>query len=440
MKIRTLITVLFVALAMNSFAQDESACRANSSIAREAVKVGNFKDAYKPWRAVLDECPLLRFYTFTDGFKILKGFLDENQDRKSESYVKYFNELMEVHDLRMKYTPQFIEKGVKVASVEEALGIKAIDYIAYTPNIDVNLVYGWLKESVTAIKGESAAAVLHYFVEMSMNKLKADNAHSEQFIQDFLDASQYADMAIEGATKDNVKNVYKGVKENLVALFVNSGAADCESLQNIYGPKVEENKANLAYLKKVVEVMKIMKCTEQEAYFKASYYAYQIEPTADAASGCAFMAYKKGDIDAAVKFFDEALELEQNPTARAEKAYATAVMLANSKRLSQARNYARKAISFNGNYGAPYILIATLYGSNPNWSDETALNKCTYFVVLDLLQKAKSVDPSVTEEANKLIGTYSKYVPEANDLFMLGYTAGDRITVGGWIGETTTIR
>jgi hypothetical protein len=25
-------------------------------------------------------------------------------------------------------------------------------------------------------------------------------------------------------------------------------------------------------------------------------------------------------------------------------------------------------------------------------------------------------------------------------LFMLGYKQGDRITVGGWIGESTTIR
>ena len=41
-----------------------------------------------------------------------------------------------------------------------------------------------------------------------------------------------------------------GYKDNLVALFVNSGTADCESLQGIYGPKVESNQTDLAYLKK----------------------------------------------------------------------------------------------------------------------------------------------------------------------------------------------
>ena len=62
----------------------------------------------------------------------------------------------------------------------------------------------------------------------------------------------------------------------------------------------------------------------------------------------------------------------------------------------------------DGNNGKPYILIANMYASKPNWSDEAALNKCVLiFAVIDKLQKAKSVDPSVAEEANKLIGTYA---------------------------------
>ena len=81
-----------------------------------------------------------------------------------------------------------------------------------------------------------------------------------------------------------------------------------------------------------------------------------------------------------------------------------------------------------------------MYGSSPNWSDEAALNKCTYFLVIDKLQKAKAVDPSVAEKANELISTYARHTPQAKDLFMLGYKAGDRVTIGGWIGESTTIR
>ena len=81
-----------------------------------------------------------------------------------------------------------------------------------------------------------------------------------------------------------------------------------------------------------------------------------------------------------------------------------------------------------------------MYAASPNWSDEGALNKCTYFAVIDKLQRAKSVDPSVAEEANKLISTYSRHTPKDEDLFFLGLKKGSTVQIGGWIGETTTIR
>ena len=95
----------------------------------------------------------------------------------------------------------------------------------------------------------------------------------------------------------------------MVLLIVNL----CKS---IYGPKVEANQTDSAYLKKAIAVMKMMKCTESEAYFQASYYMYKINPTADAATGCGYMAYKKGDFDTAIKYFDEALSLESDSEKR----------------------------------------------------------------------------------------------------------------------------
>lgn len=440
MKIKTLVAVLLLSGGVTSaFAQND--CNANSSISHEAVRAKNYKDAYAPCMAVLKECPTLRYYTFTDAQKILVGFLNEIKDRNSADYQKYFNELMDVYDLRIKYIPEFVNKGMKgVPSTADALGAKAVDYLQYAPKPDMEQAYKWLKESVEAEKAGSKGAVLHYFLDISMQKVKADNNHTDQFFQDYINASKYADDAIAAESNEAKKQNLQAIKDNLVAMFINSGVADCESLQNIYGPKIEENKADSAFLKKAISILKMMKCTESPAYFAASDYMYRINPTADAAVGVAYMYYKKNDFDNAVKYFDEALNMETDNNKKAEMAYVTAAALWQAKKLSQARTYAQKAISFNENYGEPYILLAQMYGSNPNWSDEPALNRCTYFVVIDKLQRAKAVDPSVTDKVNELIGTYARHTPQAKDLFMLGYKAGDRITIGGWIGETTTIR
>ena len=439
MKIKTLVAVLLLSGGVTSVLAQED-CNKNSSISHEAVRASNFKDAYLPWKEVLKDCPTLRYYTFSDGISILRSFLSDIKDRNSADYKKYFDELMEVYDLRAQYIPEFAAKGMKVPTVEAALGTKALDYMSWAPNPDVNQAYAWLKESVDAEKGNSAGAVLHYFLEMSLNKLKIDPNHKEQFIQDYLTDSEYADAAIAAEDDAKKKAALQQVKDNLVAMFINSGTADCESLQEIYGPKIESNQTDSAYLKKAISILKMMKCTESEAYFQASYYMYKINPTADAATGCGYMAYKKGDFDTAIKYFDEALSLESDSEKKAQLCYIVAASLFNSKKLSQARSYLQKAIGFKENFGDAYILLAQLYASSPNWNDESALNKCTYFVVIDKLQRAKAVDPSVADKANELISTYARYTPKAEDLFMLGIKAGDRVTIGGWIGESTTVR
>ena len=211
-------------------------------------------------------------------------------------------------------------------------------------------------------------------------------------------------------------------------------------MQSIYGPKVAQNKSNLDYLKQVISVMEILKCTNEEAYFQASEAAHAIEPTAATALGCGYMYYKKGDINKSVSYFDEAIELEQDPMEKAENCYKAAIAIMSQKMYGKARQYANKALSYNPNMGKAYILIAQMYAASPNWGDEAALNKCTYFAAIDKLQRAKSADPSVSEEAQKLINTYAGHTPKDEDLFFLGLKKGNSVTIGGWIGETTTIR
>ena len=412
---------------------DSINCLKNLSIYSEYVKTGNFKDAYLPWKAAFDEFPLAQLKTYTNGVKIVKWFLENEKD--PAKYNTYFDELMKVYDQRIQYFPTY--QNTPAASV---LGMKAVDYMQYSKNPDINQAYSWLSESVNKMKENSEFYILQTFMDVSAQKFKNDEAHREQFIQDYLDASKYTEEAIKIATKEKDKNNYKVVKENLDAFFINSGAANCDMLQSIYGDKVEQNKTNLEYLKNVVSVMKMLKCTEQEAYFNASLYAHQISPTAETAVGCAYMSYKKGDMDAAVKFFDQAIQLAEDNVKKAENAYNAAVVLFSIKSYSKARQYAQKAIEYNGNYGAPYILIAQMYASSPNWSDESALNRCTYFLAIDKLQRAKNVDPSSAEEAQKLINTYSAHTPKAEDLFFLNLKKGDSVTIGGWIGESTVIR
>ena len=419
--------------------QDSLNCLQNISIYTEYVKTNNFQDAYQPWKAVFTEAPLAQMTTYVNGAKILRALIAGEKDGAKQK--QYFEELLKVHDQRIQYLDGLNSLVKNKTSKGDIMAAKAHDFYSFMAlNPDINAIYAIFKEAIELEKQNLPYYVMQEFADISSQKIKSDAAHKEQFIQDYITIAGYANDAYKGATKEKAKEQYKMAKDNIDAHFINSGVATCENLQEIYAPKVEENKDNLDYLKSVITVMQKLGCKDSEAYFAASEYAHAVEPTAATAFGCGAMYYKKGDIKKSLEYFDNAIELEQDPLQKADYCYTAAQVLFSDKQLSKAKQYARKSIENNGEKGAPYILIAQMYATSPNWSDEAALNKCTYFAVIDKLQKAKSVDPSVTEQANELIKTYSRYTPKDEDLFFIGIKKGDAVTIGGWIGETTTVR
>ena len=229
-------------------------------------------------------------------------------------------------------------------------------------------------------------------------------------------------------------------KSNIDAYFINSGAASCEDLSNIYAPTLEANKDNIEYLNKVISVMSMLKCTNEDTYLTASEYALAIEPTAKAAMGCGYRYYKKGETEKALELFDQAIELEASITTKAELCYKVGLIYYSLHNYGKARSYANKALEYNAKYGQPHILIAQCYGASNKWCEDDVLNACTYYLCLDRLDRAKAVDPSSKREADKLIAIYSKHTPKVEDLFMRGYEAGRSVKIGGWINETTKIR
>ena len=417
--------------------QDSINCLQNISIYTEYVKTNNFQDAYTPWKAVFDETPWAQVGTYTNGAKILRALIAAEKDGAKQK--EYFNLLMKVHDQRIQYLDKLNTLSRTKSAMGDIMGTKAHDYLSMGGQ-DMNAAYEMFAEAVASEKHNLPYYVLMEFVDVSARKTKIDAAHKEQLVQDYIAASGYANEALKAAKKESAKKNYQTAKDNIDAYFINSGVATCDNLQEIYAPKVEENKGNIEYLKSVITVMQKLGCKESEAYFAASEYAHAIEPTAATAFGCGAMYYKKGDIDKSMQYFDNAIELEQDPIQKADYCYTAAQILFGNKQLSKAKQDDRKAIEATGAFGKPYILIAQMYASSPNWSDESALNKCTFFAAIDKLQKAKSVDPSCAEEADKLIRSYAAYTPKDEDLFFIGLKKGNAVTIGGWIGETTTIR
>ena len=444
--------------------EDSTRCIQSISIMNTNVKNKDYKVAYDAWKVLFDEFPVARVDTYTNGIKILNDFIAKEADpAKKEEYIDM---LMAVYDQQIKYLEQLQAITKTKLSEGQILGRKAIDLIKYRKDTPAEEVYDMLAKSVAIEQGQSEYVVTELFMKYSGLKYKNDKNHGEQIIEDYLNASVYIvdvldkyhdniekclqKYAEEGDPKDSINagkygkmiDASRVAKSNIDAYFINSGAASCEDLDRIYAPLIEENKGNIEYLNKVITVMAMLRCTNQDAYLAASEYAFEIDPnpTSKAAMGCGYRYFKKGEIDKAMEYFDRAIELEASVTNKSELCYKVADIYYNLNKYGKARSYAQKALALNSKYGAPHIIIAQCYAATSSWSDDNTLNNCTYYLCIDRLERAKSVDPSIKREADKLIASYKKYTPSNEELFMKGYKVGEKVTIGGWINETTTIR
>ena len=444
--------------------EDSTRCRINISNMNANMKTKDYKVAYDAWKVLFDEFPVARVDTYTNGIKILNDFIAKEADpAKKEEYIDM---LMSVYDQQIKYLDLLQEITKTKLSEGQILGRKAIDLLKYRKDAPVEEVYDILAKSVALEQGKSEYVVTELFMKYSGLKYKNDQSHGEQIIEDYLNASVYIvdvldkyhdniekclqKYAEEGDPKDSINagkyskmiDASRVAKSNIDAYFINSGAASCEDLDRIYAPLIEENKENIEYLNKVITVMAMLRCTNQDAYLAASEYAFEIDPnpTSKAAMGCGYRYFKKGEIEKAMEYFDRAIELEASVTNKSELCYKVADIYYNLNKYGKARSYAQKALSLNSKYGAPHIVIAQCYAASATWSEDNTLNNCTYYLCIDRLERAKSVDPSIKREADKLIATYKKYTPSNEELFMKGYKVGEKVTIGGWINETTTIR
>ena len=422
-------------------------CVMNVSLFHEAVKNKMYADAYEPWWDVYTNCPNANKSIYSDGTKIVEALYQATSDKAEKERLAKL--AIEMQNKRMKYfgnDPKYPKAYI--------LGEKGLAYLDYYGESKYKEARECLRKSAEGMGSKSKMAVLKSLMDVSYALYKADPDNTaEQLIGDYeLASGLLADQAADPNNKNaELASKQKDYVDNIFAI---SGAADCKKLDELYWDDVEDNKNNLDVLQKIVKLYKRVRCTESDVYFAACEAAHKLQPTDESAAGCASMAARKGDYDAAVKYYDQAIQLatvEEEFEDVADYQYNAAVYcFANLKRYPETRKYAQASINtltklgMTKGQGRCYIIIGMAYAAtrlHGNDPKGTILNKTVYWAAVDKFVKAKQIDPSVEAAANDYISTYVKYFPTKEERFDLpNEFSGNTYYVGGWIGETTTIR
>ena len=477
---RIAILAVIFGMALSVSAQEVVESKYGADSANCVTKLSVYREYYKQWEAakfapetvngemitawreVFLTCPRASQYTYTNGEKILDYLIRQNPKDK-DAYIDTLAMLM---DSRALYFPTDPKTGAsQVANIKGRKGM-----LIYTYNKDrYEEAYNVLKEAValdpSQLQGAYVDAYFKATIDMVNNgkeeKMTIINVYQElsevlddnikvlaeketQLVEARANAEETGDNdAVAGFDKQIEKNeksinINKGVKNNVDNLF--QPYASCDDLIKVFTAKMAETPDDVVLLKRITTILDKKDCTDSKLFLDASRKLYELEPSPEAAYNIGVKLFKDGKNGEAAKYFEQATSASNNDRvyrAYRNLAYCYLNMGANGK----CRDAARRAAQVDPTAGEPYIIIGLAYAASASsFSDSPFKGKEVYWVAVDKFARAASIDPSVASRANGNIASYRQHFPTAEDIFFNDYAEGQSYTVGGWIGETTTIR
>jgi tetratricopeptide (TPR) repeat protein len=409
---------------------DPDKCMIMLSTYNEFVNQQNYKDAMPAWRWCFKNCPAATRNIYIHGTTIVEYFIEQQtEDAAREAYI---DTLMMVFDNRIKHYNQ------------EALvlGRKGISMLKYR-NEQVKEANEVLRRSFELGRESSEYFVLQYLMQTTAILYSNELTTQEDVVNTYSDLSDVINTQIDNEANESKRARLEETAKNIEEIFVNTGAADCATVIRLFGPKFEANPEDISLALKILALLdrgQTDDCKLSDLYMKCAIAAYNAEKTSTSAHSIAQSYFKRGDATNAEKFYEEAISLEENSLKKADMYYELALLYYSNKNYVKSRQFARNALVNNPNYGKAYILIGRLYAAGGSCGETVVEKKSLNCLIVDQFIKAKNVDPSVSSEANELIYRYSAAFPTGDELFWENYKAGQTITIGCWIGETTTLR
>lgn len=412
------------------YGADPQECNTNLALMLQANKGKRMDEAYKYWNILFHFYPRSSKSIYSIGANIVEEKYKKTHD------TKWIDTLMILYDQRIKY--KFFGKNGKYPK-GYILGRKATDLLKYNKD-DVAEAYPIFQKSIDLQGEKSECAVVLSYMQATQGMFVKGNIDAAEVVDNYTKLNALLE---KRKAKEPNNKIVKQALAGVNSIFLKGDASTCEQLVPAFKKRFEKNRTNIDELEKIARMLSMKDCTDSDLFSDVAVEIDKLKPSSLSKYALSMRFARDKDYEKASDYMNQAIQLETEDTLKARNYYKLAMFANEMKKRPLAKKYALKAIEFKKNYGAPYILIATMYASSgctTLTSPEGTLGNVAYWAAVDKLVQAKSIDPSVAAAANKLIGRYSGGYPNAEQAFMIGVTKGKTVRVGCWINETTKAR
>ena len=400
-----------------------------SNFLKENLEAKDYAAATANFQQLIQNCPGASVQTFSRGTTLYKNRI--NRARNLEEKRRLVDSLILIHDMRIEYFGNDAKYGR-----DYILDLKARDVNKYC-STDRELLRKTLKEAVqSAVEANTVKLdiVTLYFKAICDDYRTTDSITPDLILDEYQSLIVYFDGVSDEKDLAN--------KKTFEDSFVNSGAANCDNIEQLYKEKIAANPDDVELIKKAVSLMSRQNCAS-DFYFEITEKQYAAEPSSDVALFLAKAFQDRKQNDKALKYLREALAVELDPVKKESLLAQIAITELSASNYSAAASAARQLHDINPQNGYSYFVLGQCYASSSCASDGIG-GASVYWAAYDAMNRAAELlkEPEVQKVARSLAGAYRSAFPTQETCFFAELSAGQGYTVrcGFTSGKSTTVR
>ncbi|MEG0517356.1 MAG: hypothetical protein RR555_00625 [Bacteroidales bacterium] len=435
MRLLGLLTLALLSVgSVNSWAQgkygkDSVNCVNYLNFYNDYYKQGNLKEAAPLWVKAMQVCPPTANHNLLIAGRKILQYKIANYKGDAAGREKLIDSLLTLSDVRAATYPKYA-----LAANEN----KAFDLITYRSDADKKIF-----DQIDAIIQSAGNKTNRDLLVMAM--AKASELYKAKKMTDADVLAVYSELSpiMEAKVLAEPDMDTKTAQAAFDNAFITSGVANCNNLITVFTPRYEATPTDLGLVKTIAKLLSDNDCLQSDLFLKAVTSLNQLEPSYNSAYLLYRLHSSKDNNDEALKYLQAAVD---SPESDAIKDGELLMEMATyyfkkANNPTKAVQMAKEASSLNSAIsGKADFLIGTIW-INQRCNGNEIDQRAKYWVAVDYLTKAKAADPSVIEEADKLISQCRQYFPKAEDAFMYDVVDGKSYSVScGGMSATTTVR
>lgn len=354
----------------------------------------DFEQAFSSWETVQKNCPKQSEDLYTDGQKII--FYKIDNAPTPEEKEKLVRQAMKILDQFNKNFPLIsqdfeIKKAAllfnnNIDSKDEILNLLNNGFKNASEKItDANLIFTYFQFNVAKfISGDKSVTIddvleKYFQTNALLSKLEISNPDKKEDYQAALRR-----VKIEGRT-----------------------IATCENLTEYLEKRLPENSENASWLSNSLNAL-TSKCSSKPIFMTLASKLYLVKETAESAGFIALASLKNRNFEDAKKYYEQAAELETNPSEKAKIYYNTAVGLYGSD-LTNSKKQLEKALKADPKFVKAYMFLAQLYANSAEKCGKTPFEKkAIHNLAIYTANKVLTIDPKMRTNIESLTTGFSK--------------------------------